>query len=293
MLRSRAHRGGVVSPASCIGPADDHQLDDHDDTATHCGDETPCHDDNSTPSYDDDSTPSYDDDSPTSLHHDDDCELHLDYQHHCCCRWSRAVQSLCQPGGIQRHADRCCPGRRHHSHDCDVRRNDDHHDRAGFEHERGVIHVRELDESAARAALQATLASLNHSKAQVQVNEQVDLAYSPTIFAATAPGVAANGTLQTLFISMVIGLFIGTIIAFILASSRRRFETATDPQKVYGVPLMTTVPAFEAMVWSAATLPVLTAPTDEAAESYRILATLLRARPAIRTAWSLHSVRLI
>jgi Mrp family chromosome partitioning ATPase len=130
-----------------------------------------------------------------------------------------------------------------------------------------------------RAALQATLASLNHSKAQVQVNEQVDLAYSPTIFAATAPGVAANGNyLRTLFISMVIGLFIGAIIAFILASSRRRFETATDPQKVYGVPLMTTVPAFEAMVWSAATLPVLTAPTDEAAESYRILATLLRAR---------------
>ena len=130
-----------------------------------------------------------------------------------------------------------------------------------------------------RAALQATLASLNHSKAQVQVNEQVDLAYAPTIFAATAPGVPANGNyLRTLLISMLIGLFIGTIIAFILASYRRRFETATDPQKVYGVPLMTTVPAFEAMVWSAATLPVLTAPADEAAEAYRILATLLRAR---------------
>jgi len=123
------------------------------------------------------------------------------------------------------------------------------------------------------------LASLNHSKAQVQVNEQVDLAYAPTIFAATAPGVPANGNyLRTLLISMLIGLFIGTIIAFILASYRRRFETATDPQKVYGVPLMTTVPAFEAMVWSAATLPVLTAPADEAAEAYRILATLLRAR---------------
>lgn len=130
-----------------------------------------------------------------------------------------------------------------------------------------------------RAALQATLASLNHSKAQVQVNEQVDLAYSPTIFPATPPGVPANGNyLRTLAISMLIGLFIGTIITFILASSRRRFETATDPQKVYGVPLMTTVPAFEAMVWSAATLPILTAPADEAAEAYRILATLLRAR---------------
>ena len=130
-----------------------------------------------------------------------------------------------------------------------------------------------------RAALQATLSSLNHNKAQVKVNEQVDLAYRPTIFAATAPGVPANGNyFRTLLISMLIGLFIGTIIAFVLASSRRRFETATDPQKVYGVPLMTTVPAFEAMVWSAATLPVLTAPTDEAAEAYRILATLLRAR---------------
>ena len=130
-----------------------------------------------------------------------------------------------------------------------------------------------------RAALQATLSSLNHNKAQVKVNEQVDLAYRPTIFAATAPGVPANGNyFRTLLISMLIGLFIGAVIAFVLASSRRRFESTTDPQKVYGVPLMTTVPAFEAMVWSAATLPVLTAPTDEAAEAYRILATLLRAR---------------
>ena len=111
------------------------------------------------------------------------------------------------------------------------------------------------------------------------MNEQVDLAYTPTIFAATAPGVPANGNyLRTLLISTLIGLFIGTIIAFVLASSRRRFESATDPQKVYGVPLMTTVPAFEAMVWSAATLPILTAPTDEAAEAYRTLGTLLRAR---------------
>ena len=70
-----------------------------------------------------------------------------------------------------------------------------------------------------RAALQATLSSLNHNKAQVKVNEQVDLAYRPTIFAATAPGVQANGNFfRTLLISMLIGFFIGTVIAFVLAA---------------------------------------------------------------------------
>ncbi len=130
-----------------------------------------------------------------------------------------------------------------------------------------------------RAALQSTLSNLNKDKAQVSVNEQIDLAFTPTIFPATAPGVPANGNyLRTLLISLAIGFLVGAIIAFVLASTRRRFEKATDPQLVYRVPLITTVPAFAVPVWTRVALPILTAPTDEAAEAYRTLATVLRAR---------------
>ena len=74
------------------------------------------------------------------------------------------------------------------------------------------------------------------------------------------------------------GFILGAAIAFVLASTRRRFERATDPQRLYGAPLITTVPAFEIPAWSRVALPVLTAPADEAAEAYRIMATVLRSR---------------
>jgi Mrp family chromosome partitioning ATPase len=130
-----------------------------------------------------------------------------------------------------------------------------------------------------RAALQTTLANLNRSKAQVQVNEAVDLAFQPTTVRATIPTSAVNGNyFRTLLIFSAAGLLIGILIAFVLASSRRRFENAADPEALYGVAMITTVPAFELPAWSRVALPVLTDPTDEPAEAYRILATVLRAR---------------
>jgi Mrp family chromosome partitioning ATPase len=130
-----------------------------------------------------------------------------------------------------------------------------------------------------RAALQTTLANLNRSKAQIQVNKAVDLAFEPTTVRATIPTRASNGNwFRTILIFSAVGFLVGILTAFVLASSRRRFENATDPESLYGAALITTVPAFELPAWSRVALPVLTDPTDEAAEAYRILATVLRAR---------------
>ena len=96
---------------------------------------------------------------------------------------------------------------------------------------------------------------------------------------ATAPGTEVNGNLlRTLVIFGGAAFLIGAIAAFILASTRRRFEKAEDPAALYGAPLLTTIPVFETSVWSPLTLPVITNPFDEAAEAFRTLATVLRAR---------------
>ena len=139
--------------------------------------------------------------------------------------------------------------------------------------------------AADRAALLATLSNLNRSHAQIKVNQAVDLAYlanyphTPNVSPAPSPGSSANGSLlRTLAIFGGVGLLLGIVAAFILATTRRRFEHAEDPAELYGAPLITTVPVFDTSAWSHLSLPVLTAPVDEAAEAYRILGTILRAR---------------
>jgi Mrp family chromosome partitioning ATPase len=139
--------------------------------------------------------------------------------------------------------------------------------------------------AANRAALLSTLANLNRAHAQIKVNQEVDLVYlanlpnTSNVQPATTPGAAANGSLlRTLAIFGGSAFLIGAIAAFILANSRRRFEKAEDPAALYGAPLITTIPVFETSVWSQLTLPLLTNPFDEAAEAFRTLATVLRAR---------------
>jgi Mrp family chromosome partitioning ATPase len=131
----------------------------------------------------------------------------------------------------------------------------------------------------------STLANLNRTHAQIKVNQEVDLVYlanlpsTSNITPATAPGTSVNGNLlRTLVIFGGAAFLIGTVAAFILANTRRRFEKAEDPAALYGAPLITTIPVFETSVWSPLTLPVITNPFDEAAEAFRTLATVLRAR---------------
>jgi len=142
-----------------------------------------------------------------------------------------------------------------------------------------VASNRNANNASQRAVLEATLVNLNRQISQIRVNEQIDLAFRPTIFPATAANSPPSGHFwRTVIIGLLVGLFIGVLAAFALASTRRRFEHAEDPSALYGAPLLTTVPAFEAGLWSQVGLPMLTDPIGEAAEAYRSLATILRAQ---------------
>jgi Mrp family chromosome partitioning ATPase len=82
----------------------------------------------------------------------------------------------------------------------------------------------------------------------------------------------------------VIVLFAGfaflasSALAWVQANAHRRFERVTDPQAVYATPMVSSVPQFARPPGGHTALPMLTHPADEAAESYRTLATVLRAR---------------
>ena len=123
----------------------------------------------------------------------------------------------------------------------------------------------------------ATLTNLTRSRSQVQVDEQADLSYIPTVFPATIPSTTSNGNLLRNFvIGALIGLLIAVIAAYAMAVRRRQFEHAPEPELMYGVPLISAVPAFNQSAWLPTGLPILTEPAEEPAEQIRIIATALR-----------------
>jgi Mrp family chromosome partitioning ATPase len=129
-----------------------------------------------------------------------------------------------------------------------------------------------------RDILVNTLDELSRTKAQLQVNLQDDLAFRPVTVPATMPTrTASNHFLANVVLGGVIGLIVGAIAAFVLASFRRRFEGPEDPAELYRAPVLTVVPAFELEPWVRTGLPTVTRPIDESAESYRSMATTLRA----------------
>jgi Mrp family chromosome partitioning ATPase len=88
-----------------------------------------------------------------------------------------------------------------------------------------------------------------------------------------------NGTgVATLFLVGGVGFLIGSAAAQVRGAASPRFERAGDPSAVYGAPMVTAVPAYARPDRGHASLPVLTHPVDEAAESFRTLATVIRAR---------------
>ena len=128
-----------------------------------------------------------------------------------------------------------------------------------------------------RVPLLATLTNLTRSRSQVQVDEQADLSYIPTVFPATIPSATSNGNLLRNFvIGALIGLLIAVIAAYAMAVRRRQFEHAPEPELMYGVPLISAVPAFNQSAWLPTGLPILTEPAEEPAEQIRIIATALR-----------------
>ena len=128
-----------------------------------------------------------------------------------------------------------------------------------------------------RVPLLATLTNLTRSRSQVQVDEQADLTYIPTVFPATIPSTTSNGNLLRNFvIGALVGLLIAVIAAYAMAVRRRQFEHAPEPELMYGVPLISAVPAFNQSAWLPTGLPILTEPAEEPAEQIRVIATALR-----------------
>lgn len=135
-----------------------------------------------------------------------------------------------------------------------------------------------------RGALTQSLANLTREIASITVNETVDLQYVPVYQIAVAPAApVVKHEARDIVLGGIIGLLLGIVIAFWLNTKRKRFERSEDPAVLYPGTSIVSVPAFDDLTWSFRSLPILSDPMGEAAESYRTVATALRAqRPATR-----------
>lgn len=113
---------------------------------------------------------------------------------------------------------------------------------------------------------------------QLLVNEQLDLAQTPTVVFAVKPTKLASGGLkQAAAIGLVIGFLLGAALAYVRASRRQGFVDRQDPAALYGVPLIGEIPAFEMKALrsngsAAVGLPMSADPHSAAAEAFRFAA---------------------
>ena len=124
----------------------------------------------------------------------------------------------------------------------------------------------------------AQQAALETQRTQVLVNEQTDLAQTPT--AAVASATRANGkwTLDGA-VGLVIGLLVGAALAYALALHRRSIAGRQDPAGIYGVPMIAEIPAFKA---GGDLLPMVNDPCSAAAEAFRFAAVSIERIHAAR-----------
>ena len=138
--------------------------------------------------------------------------------------------------------------------------------------------------SVAQQALLAEQSSLTTRKSDLLTNlDQIEtglpaaLAQSVPVLPAVPPPKPSNTHLGRYgALGAVIGLFLGIVIAYVLALRRRRFEDRFDPEGLYQVPLLGDVPVFEKEDLSS-TLPVETDPASASAEAFRFVAASVRA----------------
>ena len=121
---------------------------------------------------------------------------------------------------------------------------------------------------------------LLEQRTRTLLDEQIDLAHHPTAAWALGPPAAVSGSWKRpAVIGFVIGLIVGSALAYARASIWRRFGDRHDPEALYGAPLIGEIPAFVADktprpgVTAAGGPPAVTAdPHSAAAEAFRFAA---------------------
>ena len=121
---------------------------------------------------------------------------------------------------------------------------------------------------------------LLEQRTQTMLNEQIDLVHHPTAAWAVGPPAAVSGSWKRpAVIGLVIGLIVGSALAYARASIWRRFAGRHDPEALYGAPLIGEIPAFAAEkaprpgMGPAGGPPAVTAdPRSAAAEAFRFTA---------------------
>ena len=109
-------------------------------------------------------------------------------------------------------------------------------------------------------------AAFETQRTQVLVNEQTDLAQTPTASVAPATRVSGNWALVGA-VGLVAGLLVGAALAYVLVLRRRKIAGRQDPAVIYGVPMIAEIPAFKGDL-----LPVADDAHSAAAEAFRFAA---------------------
>ena len=125
-----------------------------------------------------------------------------------------------------------------------------------------------IDKLISQSRNPAERAALETQRTQVLVNEQTDLAQTPTASAGTTT--RANGHWAIYGAAgLLAGLLVGVALAYVLALRRRSIAGREDPAVIYGVPMIAEIPVFKA---GDDLLPMADDPHSAAAEAFRFAA---------------------
>ena len=139
-----------------------------------------------------------------------------------------------------------------------------------------------IDKLISQSRNPAQQAALETQRTQVLVNEQTDLAQTPTASVGSTTRANGNWALDGV-IGLVAGLLVGAALAYVLALRRRKIAGRQDPAVIYGVPMIAEIPAFKGDL-----LPMADDPHSAAAEAFRFAAVSVeRVRAARGTQLSL------